>query len=110
MTYTRSADIYVGDVSSQVYEFIYEPRPCVFILPERIDYRQNPDYAHCRFGDVTFTPTDFFHALEISKQKHSAYKDAQQKGAREALGEISDRKSTRLNSSNKCESRMPSSA
>src|SRR3546814_14155415 len=25
MTYTRSADIYVGDVSSQVYEFIYEP-------------------------------------------------------------------------------------
>src|SRR3546814_7566707 len=89
MTYTRSADIYVGDVSSQVYEFIYEPRPCVFILPERIDYRQNPDYAHCRFGDVTFTPTDFFHALEISKQKHSAYKDAQQKGAREALGEIS---------------------
>ena len=89
MTYTRSADIYVGDVSSQVYEFIYEPRPCVFILPERVDYRQNPDYAHCRFGDVTFTQTDFFHALEISKQKHSAYKDAQQKGAREALGEIS---------------------
>src|SRR3546814_8028513 len=68
---------------------MYEPRPCVIILPERIDYRQNPDYAHCRFGDVTFTPTDFFHALEISKQKHSAYKDAQQKGAREALGEIS---------------------
>src|SRR3546814_20802213 len=87
MTYTRSADIYVGDVSSQVYEFIYEPRPCVFILPERIDYRQNPDYAHCRFGDVTFTPTSFFHALEISQQKHSAYNDAQQTGASEALGE-----------------------
>ena len=28
MTYTRAADIYLGDVSSQVYEFIAEPRPC----------------------------------------------------------------------------------
>lgn len=31
MTYTNSADIYLGDVSSQVYEFLKEPRPCYFI-------------------------------------------------------------------------------
>lgn len=31
MTYTASADIYVGDVSSQVYEFLREPRPVFFI-------------------------------------------------------------------------------
>lgn len=34
MTYTRAADIYLGDVSSQVYEFIYHRRrPCVFLNP-----------------------------------------------------------------------------
>lgn len=31
MTYTTSADIYIGDVSSQVYEFLRTPKPCVFI-------------------------------------------------------------------------------
>jgi len=39
MTYTSAADIYVGDVSSQVYEFLRKPGPCVFIDAAR----QGPD-------------------------------------------------------------------
>ena len=31
MTYTTGADIYIGDVSSQVYEFLRRPKPCIFI-------------------------------------------------------------------------------
>jgi hypothetical protein len=31
MSYTLSADVYIGDVSSQVYEFLYRPRACFFI-------------------------------------------------------------------------------
>ncbi len=31
MSYTLSADAYIGDVSSQIYEFLYRPRPCFFI-------------------------------------------------------------------------------
>ena len=32
MSYTRAADIYLGDVSSQVYEYVYHrPRPCIFL-------------------------------------------------------------------------------
>ncbi len=31
MTYTQAADIYLGDASSQVYEFLYRPRPCLFL-------------------------------------------------------------------------------
>ena len=31
MTYTSGADIYVGDVSSQVYEFLRDPGLCLFI-------------------------------------------------------------------------------
>ena len=41
MSYTRAADIYLGDVSSQVYEFIYyRRRPCVFLNPNRLDQSQ----------------------------------------------------------------------
>ncbi|UCH10478.1 MAG: glycerophosphotransferase, partial [Fidelibacterota bacterium] len=31
MTYPRIADIYLGDVSSQIGEFLLKPRPCVFL-------------------------------------------------------------------------------
>lgn len=87
MTYTRYADIYLGDVSSQVYEFILNPRPCIFILPENINYTGNQDYAHCRFGDVCFSPKDVFAALEVSQQRHEIFKDAQRAGSIEAFGE-----------------------
>ena len=41
MTYTRAADIYLGDVSSQVYEFqYYRRRPCVFLNPNGLDESQ----------------------------------------------------------------------
>ncbi len=41
MTYTRTADLYLGDVSSQVYEFIYhQQRPCVFLNPNKLDKSQ----------------------------------------------------------------------
>lgn len=37
MSYTRAADIYLGDVSSQIYEFLRTPRPCLFLDPHGID-------------------------------------------------------------------------
>ena len=37
MTYTKCADIYIGDASSQALEFIYyRPRPCIFIDAHKI--------------------------------------------------------------------------
>jgi hypothetical protein len=36
MTYMLGADIYMGDVSSQIYEFLLEPRSCIFLrFPQR---------------------------------------------------------------------------
>lgn len=50
MTYTRAADIYLGDVSSQVYEFVYHRRrPCVFLNPNGLDANQ---MSFWRFGPV----------------------------------------------------------
>src|SRR5205823_4898718 len=52
MTYTGQADIYLGDVSSQVYEFIARPRPCVFLNPHRVAWRDDPNYLFWRMGEV----------------------------------------------------------
>lgn len=52
MTYTLAADIYLGDVSSQVYEFLLTPRPCIFVNSHGIEYRGNPSFEHWRAGQV----------------------------------------------------------
>lgn len=52
MTYTRGADIYLGDVSSQIYEFIRTPRPAIFINSHEAKWRDNPNYEHWTFGPV----------------------------------------------------------
>jgi hypothetical protein len=88
MTYVNYSDIYLGDVSSQVYEFIIHPRPCVFVLPQYINFRGDQNYAHCSFGDVCFESAALFAALEISKQRHAIYKDVQLMAIPEALGEM----------------------
>jgi hypothetical protein len=43
MTYTQTADVYIGDASNQVNEFIRTPRPYIFLNPDRIDWRSGLD-------------------------------------------------------------------
>jgi hypothetical protein len=52
MTYTNCADIYLGDASSQVYEFLRTPRPCAFLNPLGIAHQGDPNFAHWRAGPV----------------------------------------------------------
>ncbi len=52
MTYTHAADIYLGDVSSQVCEFLLRPRPCVFLDAHGVDWRDSPDYPFWQVGPV----------------------------------------------------------
>jgi hypothetical protein len=52
MTYACAADLYLGDVSSQVYEFIRRPRPCVFLNPGRVEWRNDESFRHWRLGPV----------------------------------------------------------
>lgn len=52
MTHTSLADLYLGDVSSQVYEFLRQPRPCLFLDAHGVDWSQDENYAHWHFGEV----------------------------------------------------------
>ncbi len=57
-SYTAAADIYLGDTSSQVIEFLARPRPCVFLNNKRADWRARDDYAMWQAGEVVESLAD----------------------------------------------------
>ena len=86
MTYTRLADIYLGDVSSQVYEFLGEPKPCVFINHQKRQWKDNSDYAHWNYGTVCSSIPDVMTALQRANEDYHLYKDKQVSGCLSAKG------------------------
>ncbi|MCB2013841.1 MAG: hypothetical protein R3E11_05605 [Sphingobium sp.] len=79
MTYTNMADIYLGDASSQVYEFIRKPRPCLFMNCHAAQWRDDPNYLHWNLGDVIESAEALPDALAISSLRHGFYRPAQER-------------------------------
>jgi len=78
MTYTNRADIYLGDVSSQIYEFLLNPRPCVFLDAHETDWVDDQNYAHWRSGPVIDDPDRLEDALsEAMRDPGGRYAAAQ---------------------------------
>ncbi len=73
MTYTMAADIYLGDVSSQIYEFLHRPRPCVFLDSHHASWRGNPNYAHWSAGPVITDPANLRAAIEWAQVASARY-------------------------------------
>lgn len=86
MSYTSGADIYLGDVSSQVYEFLGTPRPCLFLNAHGVDWRGDPDYLFWTLGDVVEKLADLPGALERAPSRHPHYADAQCARLAESVG------------------------
>jgi hypothetical protein len=80
MTYTRMADVYLGDVSSQVYEFLRTPRPCLFIDAHGVDWRGDENYAHWAFGPVVRGADGICEAVGAAREAHGAFRAAQVHG------------------------------
>jgi len=80
MTYTNRADIYLGDVSSQIYEFLLNPRPCVFLDAHETDWVDDKNYAHWRAGPVIGDPACLGDALsEAMRDPGGRYAAAQKR-------------------------------
>jgi hypothetical protein len=77
MTYTEEASVYIGDVSSQVYEFLRRPRPCIFLNFDRIAWQNNENYAHWHLGQVIEHPEDLAPALERAQALQPTFEAAQ---------------------------------
>lgn len=63
MSYTLAADIYLGDVSSQIYEWIIRPRPAIFLRAHGDAPAQSKGYLHWPMGDVVDRVADLPSAL-----------------------------------------------
>lgn len=77
MDYTLAADIYLGDVSSQIYEFLYRLRPAVFINTHRRDWQNDPHYLHWHAGEVIRNLHDLASLLNTASRWHKKYIDKQ---------------------------------
>jgi len=80
MTYTGSADIYIGDVSSQIYEFLLEkPKPAIFIDVHKIRERKNNFFKHFELGKVVENIDNLKELLETSEVWQQEYEEKQRK-------------------------------
>lgn len=77
MSYTDYADIYVGDVSSQIYEFLIRPRPCIFVNSHQFNYVRDPDFAHWAAGAVIDDPSQLRASLAQAPIDQRWYSDIQ---------------------------------
>ncbi|WP_168713120.1 MULTISPECIES: hypothetical protein [Sphingomonas] len=78
LTYTQAADLYLGDVSSQLYEFLATPRPCIFLNTHGVAWRDDPNYAFWQAGEVIDEVDALPGALERAWRDHPRYLPAQQ--------------------------------
>jgi len=79
MAYTDRADIYLGDASSQVYEFLARPRPCVFLNNRGLAWKDDVNFAHWRNGPVIEEIADLGDALTLAQDDHdTVYRPIQQ--------------------------------
>ena len=85
-SYTAAADIYLGDTSSQVVEFLARPRPCVFLNSWEPAWRDDPSYAIWTGGEVVEQKENVLAALARADAQHSRFAVAQARLAADMLG------------------------
>ena len=86
MTYTHAADMYLGDVSSQVAEFVTRPRPCLFLDSHNANWRDNLDYECWNLGPVINGLDGFREKITAAFASHSEYLPAQRHYVAETFG------------------------
>lgn len=88
MTYVRAADIYLGDMSSQLYEFLAEPRPVAFVNAHGVEWRDDPRFAGWHLGEVAEDPASLIPTIDAAVTNHADVVDRQRDAVARAFGEI----------------------
>lgn len=88
MTYAVAADIYLGDVSSQVVEFVTRPRPCIFLNPRRVNWERDPHYRFWHLGAVVETTGELEQALSCASPLSPELERRQREYIQETLGTV----------------------
>ena len=77
MSYTLAADVYLGDVSSQICEFLVKPRPCLFANPHHVEWQTDPCYAAWHLGPVFESVDTLDRHLKQAIESHPRYRALQ---------------------------------
>lgn len=85
MSYTQAADLYLGDVSSQVAEFLSRPRPCAFLDAHHTAWQGNPNYRFWALGPVLKSTRDLESRLDQAFETQADYADAQRRYVEETF-------------------------
>jgi hypothetical protein len=85
MTYTRAADIYLGDVSSQVYEFLRTPKPCLFLNTSGADWQGDESFHHWRYGPVLDEVDGLVDTVADAERTHDDCREVQMRGFAESF-------------------------
>jgi CDP-glycerol glycerophosphotransferase (TagB/SpsB family) len=86
MEYLNRADIYLGDASSQIYEFLVQPRPSIFLNAHGFDWQGNPNFAHWRAGRVLSHVDELGGALSNAFEEHELrYRAVQEEMVRQTF-------------------------
>jgi hypothetical protein len=85
MTYTRLADLYLGDASSQIYEFLLTPRPAVFLNAHGVDWRGDESYRHWRYGPVLDSLDGLIGEIDDAQVGHADFIDEQRRSLAETF-------------------------
>lgn len=88
-SYMAAADIYLGDTSSQIVEYLVNPRACIFLNPQAIDWRATDDHGFWLCGDVVDRLEALPAALNGAMARHDVYRERQVEFAAAALGDTS---------------------
>ncbi|MEG3165810.1 hypothetical protein U1701_14530 [Sphingomonas sp. PB2P19] len=87
-SYTAAADLYLGDTSSQVVEYMIRPRPCVFLNALGADWRGDESYAMWGAGEVVESLDALIPALDRAPLAHAGFTAFQTRFVADALGDI----------------------
>ncbi len=85
-SYPAAADLYLGDTSSQVIEFVARPRPCVFLNPQAAAWADDPDFAMWAAGEVVDALDGVLSALARAGERHADFAMTQAELAASSLG------------------------
>lgn len=85
MTYTTLADVYLGDASSQIYEFLRVRRPCLFLDAHGSNWRGQESYRHWTFGPVIDSAVDIVAEVDRARASHAEYLPVQEAGFAETF-------------------------
>lgn len=87
MRYVRGADLYLGDMSSQLYEFLVRPRPVAFINSHGVSWRDDPRYAGWHLGEVAEGVAGLIDTVDRAFAGHAQKVALQQQAVAFAFGD-----------------------